>query len=441
MTEKRKTRKPNLRSSIYEGSDGYWHGRVTMGVKDDGSVDRRHVMYRSQKKATDKVRELERKRDAGNLSKTGRPPTVEEWVAEYLDTIASRTLAPRSLDDYRSKARNWIVPCIGKHRLDRLQPEHLDKLYAKMAAEGKASSHQLKVHRIISRALDIAVRRGKIARNVASLVDAPSLTEREIQPLSQSEAQRVLAAASARRNGARWSVGLALGLRQGEALGLRRAYLDLDTGTMRVWWQLQRTTWRHGCSDPHGCGWRKDKKGRTHHKARACPQDCTRHKRACSPPCPKDCTEHASTCPKRKGGGLVFREPKGGRRTVPLPVELVELLRAHLEGQDVERAAARNLWREHDLVFAQPDGAPIDPKVDWQEWKDILAAAGVRDVRLHDGRHTAGTLLIEQGIHARVVMEILGHSDLRLTQRYTHVASALAQDAAKRVGTALWGAK
>jgi site-specific recombinase XerD len=60
-------------------------------------------------------------------------------------------------------------------------------------------------------------------------------------------------------------------------------------------------------------------------------------------------------------------------------------------------------------------------------------------VRVHDGRHTAATILLEQGVDVRVVMEILGHSDLRITQRYTHVASPLAQEAARRMGSALWG--
>jgi integrase len=101
--------------------------------------------------------------------------------------------------------------------------------------------------------------------------------------------------------------------------------------------------------------------------------------------------------------------------------------------------AGGELLARHDLVFAQPNGTPIDSRRDWAEWKALLQTARVRDARVHDGRHTAGTLLIEQGVHARVVMEILGHSDIRLTQRYTHVASPAAADAAARMGRALWG--
>ncbi|MEU4235111.1 site-specific integrase [Nonomuraea sp. NPDC026600] len=438
------SRKPNLRSSIYLGGDGWWHGRVTMGVKDDGSPDRRHRKARTQTEVTRKVRELEQERDSGKTSKPGRKPTVEQWMTTYLNDIAARKLAPTTLESYWSDTRNWIIKHLGKHRLDRLLPEHLDALYSRMLAEGKAESHALKVHRILSRALEVAVRQEKVGRNVAKLVDAPGAGDEEIEPLSQQEARRILAAAEHRRNGVRWSVAVALGLRQGEALGLRWKYVDLDAGSVRVWWQLSRLTWRHGCNDVAKCT-------EARHK-RACPKDCPKAKRpsgrrhACVPTdtkglCAKDCRKHASTCPERTGGGLVFRKPKGkSKRTIPLPPELIPLLRAHRIRQKAERLAAGAAWEDNDVLFAQPNGRLIDPRDDWDDWKDLLQVAEVRDARVHDGRHTAGTLLIEQGVHVRTVQEILGHSDIRLTQRYTHVASPMAEDGMQRMGRALWGA-
>ena len=80
---------------------------------------------------------------------------------------------------------------------------------------------------------------------------------------------------------------------------------------------------------------------------------------------PRSCTAHAAQCPQRFGGGLVFREIKERRRkTIPLPPELAELLREHRQAQDAERELAANEWREHYLVFCQPDGAPIDNRAD-----------------------------------------------------------------------------
>ncbi|GAB2868495.1 hypothetical protein GCM10022221_81780 [Actinocorallia aurea] len=113
------SRTPNGRSSIYfSETDGRWHGWVTMGVKSDGSPDRRHRSGSTEAEVTEKVRKLENDRDAGRTRKAGRTPTLEQWMATYLGTVcevlvSSGKMAPRTLDDYRSKNRLWVVPLLG----------------------------------------------------------------------------------------------------------------------------------------------------------------------------------------------------------------------------------------------------------------------------------------------------------------------------------------
>lgn len=141
---------------------------------------------------------------------------------------------------------------------------------------------------------------------------------------------------------ARWLVGLALGLRQGEALGLWWDDLDLDAGLLRVRRALQR----------------------------------------------------------RRGGGLVFTEPKTQRskRTIPLPAQLVTALRQHQARQGQERIIAGSLWRGNSCVFATPIGTPVDPRNDFREFKKLLTRADLPSVRLHDLRHTAASLLLAQHV-------------------------------------------
>ena len=213
-------RKPNGRSSIYLGADGRWPGRVTMGVKDNGQPDRRHVAAKTEAGVTKKVRQLEQQRGAGAVAAAGRTPSVADWLRHWLDNIASRSLRPRTIEGYRSKIERHVVPGIGNHRLDRLLPEHLEQLYVTLAAKGLAPASVLQVHRIISRSLKIALQRGRLARNVATLVEAPRAQPREIQPLTPHQARTLIDVSAGRGNSARWSVALALGLRQGEALGL-----------------------------------------------------------------------------------------------------------------------------------------------------------------------------------------------------------------------------
>lgn len=238
-------RKPNMESSIYFGADGWWHGRVTMGVKSDGSPDRRHRRARTEAEIKRKVKELERQRDQGRAPAAGRKPTVAAWMETYLTDIASLKLKPRSLDDYWSKTRNDIIPGVGKHRIDKLQPEHLERMYRAMLDAGHAPSHVVKVHRILSRALKIAHRRRIVGENVATLVDPPSIDETEANPFTKEEAKAFLEAASKRPSFMRWIVGVGMGFRQGETLGLRWQYVDLEAELCRPEWQLQRLTRLH----------------------------------------------------------------------------------------------------------------------------------------------------------------------------------------------------
>jgi integrase len=412
-------RKPNRRSSIYLGHDGWWHGWVTIGVKDDGSPDRRHRMGRTEAAVTRKVRELERSRDSGHLANPTTDLTVAQWMEIWLTTIAPRRIRQSTLEStYTPKVRNRIIPGLGKHRLDRLTPEHVERFYTRLEAEGLAPATVLQIHRILSRALKVATQRGYVGRNVATLVDAPSVNQDEIEPLTLDEAQRIMELAAGRRNGTRWSVALALGLRQGEALGLRWRHVDLDAGTFTIRWQLQRLAWQHGCANPHACG--KD-----------------RH----SEDCPPGCTAHGRTCPRRTGGGLRLTELKSdkSRRTIALPAQLGVALRAHRTAQLAERMAAGSAWEDTDLVWCQRNGRPIGNHADWDEWKSLLKGAGIRDARVHDARHTAATLLLAQGVDQRVVMQILGHSQISMTSRYAHVLPQVMTDAADRIGEALWG--
>ena len=156
-------RKPNRRSSIYLGQDGWWHGWVTVGIKDDGSPDRKHRMGKTEAEVTRKVRDLERSRDTGQLVSAAKGLSVEQWMETWLTTIAPRRIRRSTLEStYAPKVRNRIIPGLGKHRLDRLAPEHIERFYTRLEAEGLAPATVLQIHRILSRALKVAMQRGYV---------------------------------------------------------------------------------------------------------------------------------------------------------------------------------------------------------------------------------------------------------------------------------------
>jgi integrase len=177
----------------------------------------------------------------------------------------------------------------------------------------------------------------------------------------------LLAAAADDRLYAVYVLALVLGMRRGEILGLRWSAVDLARATLRVQASLQRV-----------------------------------------------------------GGQLVLTSPKTkrSRRAIPLPQAVVKVLEAHRHAQAVERSGAE-LWADDDLVFTTSIGTAIEPRNLSRHFEALRVRAKVRRVRFHDLRHSCASLLFELGVPLRMVMEILGHSQISTTSDiYTHVMPA-----------------
>lgn len=398
------TRAPNGASSIYFGKDGYWHGRVTVGLKDNGQPDRRHVKRKNEGDVIRAVRGLERERDDGKVRKTGRVWTVAQWLRHWLENVvAPPVITENAFIAYEVAARVHLIPGIGAHKLNKLEPEHLERLYRKMTTAGAKPGRVHQVHRTIRAALNEAMRRRHITENPAILARAPKVDEEEVEPYTVAQIKSLLETAQQRRNRARWAIALALGLRQGEALGLQWSDIDLDDGTLIVRRSRLRPKWEHGCTEP--CG---------HKFGGHCPQRVPLR------------TETAGT------------KSKAGKRGIGLPDELVTLLKQHKTEQERERQTAAQLWQETGYVFTTPTGGPLNPRTDYTEWKRLLERARVPERRLHDARHTAATVLLLLQIPDRTVMAIMGWSNTAMAARYQHIIAAIRRDVATQVGGLLW---
>lgn len=400
--EKKRTRQPNGRSSIYQGKDGKWHGRVTVGIRDDGKPDRRHVERKTRAAVTAAVRELEKQRDSGAVRKAGRAWTVEAWLTHWVETIAPLAVNENTMVGYGVAVRKHLIPALGGHRLDKLGPEHIERFYGRMQTDGRRAGTIHQIHRTFRTALNEAVRRGHLTRNPVLLAKAPRLSEEEIEPYTVDEVKRLLVAADKRRNAARWAVALALGLRQGEALGLKWADVDRERGVLMVRRSRRRPRYAHGCGDP--CG----------RKAGYCPQRTRTN------------PETADT------------KSRAGRRVVGLPAQLADLLTAHQGKQEAERLQAGGKWADEGWLFATPDGRGTSTRTDYDDWKELLAAAGVRDGRLHDARHTAATVLLILGVSERAVMGLMGWSTTAMAARYQHMVDTVRTDVARQVDGLIW---
>lgn len=428
------TRNPNGAGSFYYSeADGRWHARVTVGRLDNGKPDRRHIKRKNEEEAREEYRKLLNERDEGRVRRKGRGWTVEEWLRHWVANIAPLTAKYKTMRGYETAVFRHLIPGIGAHKMTGIDPEHFEKLYVSMLESGLKAGTAHQVHRTARTAFGEAERRGIITRNAAGLAKAPRVEEEEVEPLDAEEIERLLATALMGRNGVRYVVALALGVRQGEALGLKWENLNEKHRTLRIRKALQRQKWQHGCADPHACGAR-------YHRTKKCKQPCKKHTRPCPEPCPPDCKKHAHMCPQRKGGGLVEVDvkSKAGRRTIALPDELFDLLMRHKERQAREREHAGTEWEDGGWIFTQPNGRPLDPRADYEEWKNLLTAADVREARLHDARHTAATVLLLLGVPDRTVMDVMGWSTLSMKARYMHVTEQVKRDVADLLNGYFW---
>jgi integrase len=209
-----------------------------------------------------------------------------------------------------------------------------------------------------------------VHRNVALLVNYPQVAHREMGPWLPEQAKRFLAAAQQDRLGALFMVGLAIGTRKGESLGLKWPDIDFN----RCWLSIQRAMQR-------------------------------------------------IKLPGIKQSRLILREPKrGSRRTIVLPQVLVAALRTHHARQLEERRLAGARWQETGFVFTTESGTPIDPRNVNRAFFRICEKAGLPQIRVHDLRHTCASLLCAQRVSLNEIEVILGHSDIRITANlYAHL--------------------
>lgn len=375
--------------SIYQRRDGRWVGMLS--VTTGGRRRRRAVYGETKREAQTKLKTAQRAVDDG-LTVTNERTTVATFLARWLRESVTPTVRPRTVDSYAQLVRLHLAPEIGQIRLSRLTPADVQALMNRKLAAGLSPRTVQYLHAILRRSLRQALRWGFVTRNVAILVDPPRVRHPEIHPLSPDQARALLVAARGDRLEALYTVAMAVGLRQGEALGLRWQDVDLETGTLNVRVALQR----------RGPGW-----------------------------------------------DLVEPKTARSRRSIALPAVVVAALRAHRIRQLQEVLWAGSRWQgarpgvdlddqKPDLVFTSVIGTPLDGRNVTRRFQALLAAAGLPRQRYHDLRHLCATLLLAQGVHPRVVMETLGHSQIALTMNtYSHVIPALQRDAADQMDALL----
>ena len=370
----------NGEGSVYQRkSDGKW---VTSLTLDDG---RRKVLYsNTQQEAIKKLKKASQQQEQGTLT-IGPQHTVAQYL-DYWLSVYRQKIRPHSHERYEQIIRLHLAPTLGKIKLDKLSPQHVQQLYTKKLEEGLSSNTVLVIHGMLHKALKSAMRWGFLAQNVCDRVDVPREVPYEIHPLTVEQAQRFLGAIHGHPNEALFILAITTGMRRGEIAGLKWHDIDMEHATLHVQRALTRM-------------------------------------------------------PTTMGGGYQEAEPKTekSRRTIALPDFAHDALKKHRERQDEIKRNAGEFWQEHDYVFCTPLGTHIHPGHDiLEEFKKLLQRASLPDIRFHDLRHSAATMLLGMGVHPKIVQERLGHHDIGTTMNiYSHVLPSMQEGAIKQLNSLL----
>lgn len=371
-----KTRRPKGEGGVYQRADGMWCASLEL-PSTDGKRRRKVIARRDKGAVVAELRAAKKELEKhGNIATNSI--TVGKWMDHWLNDIAPQKIRPKTLAGYRTVVDGYIVPLLGKKRLDKLTAEDVRTLHKVMQNTPKdpklrgqknlpegtvmlSSTYTLLAHNALSTALKVAHREGKIPVNVCDLVDRPRARVTRQKALTLEQAVRLLQHLATRADGPLWATYLLTGARRGEILGLEA---ERVTDELDLSWQLQRIT---------------------------------------------DISKAPADWEYRDlGGTLYLTRPKSnaGWRVIPLVEPLKSILKLQMGDQ------------REGLVFTRNE-KPWDPDRATKEWNKLLAEAGLpTDVVLHGARHTFIDLCFDAGVHESITQEIAGHSKVAMTRKY-----------------------
>jgi integrase len=259
----------------------------------------------------------------------------------------------------------------------------VQSLLNRKRASGLSARTVSYIRAILRSALNAAMKQDIIVRNVASFTEAPRGEKREPKPFTLQETRTFFSAVENDRHEVGYVLAGTYGLRRGEVLGLRWSDIDEQAGVFHIRQQVQRVDG-------------KDQ--------------------------------------------ILPLKTKSSRRTLPLTKAVRDALGRRRVHQELDRVIAGERWQETELVLTSGIGTPLNPGNFYNRYREQLEAAGLDGHTFHDLRHTATTLLVRQGIHPRIAMEILGHSQISVTMDvYAHVMGDSVRDAFSSIEDALGG--
>lgn len=359
--------------SVFQRKDGRWVAQVRL---ESGKMKQRYFKPNQEKEARAALRKMLNEKEQGTLP-TGPNQTLKAYLEQWLEQVHKPRVRKSSYQLYQLMLNKHIIPALGHIQLQRLTAQHVQAFYNHELESGLATKTVRGYHALLHLALKNAVKWNLVARNVCDLVSPPIPQRHEMHPLTPEQAQQLIQAAHEQGLRALLTVAIATGMRKGELFGLHWQDVDFGAGCLYVRRSVRRVP------------------------------------------------EY----------GVVESEPKTqrGRRRITLPVFVIDALKQHQEYQRTLHETASQ-WEEKDIVFTNGRGGYLDVSGFHRAFKELLESAELPNIRFHDLRHSAATILLQMGVHPKVVQELLGHSSISVTMdTYSHMLPTMQQEMMNRL--------
>ena len=313
---------------------------------------RRVKTFKKKSDAEDWLSDQKRARQYGeNTYATNPKMTVAEFMSGWVESQYSDDQS-NTQRFYRNSIKNHIIPALGNIKAASLTTKSIESLLRDMAARHLGAGTIRSVKAALSAAYNDAVRLGDLTRNPTKNLKMPDVQAKPTKPLPRSDWEKIyMEAAKDPYMHARIEVAGMLGLRPGEAMGLKWSDLNIEDSTIQIVRQVQRV----------------------------------------------------------KGTGLVIKAVKQKKeRTLPISDVTIQILLTHKRYQALQKAA----WTEDlDLIFPNSLGKLLDEKADRNSFKDLVKSAGTPNYELYQLRKTAFTAMASQ-TDLKTLMEFTGHSQV-----------------------------
>lgn len=225
MSDSKKHRK-NGEGTLFKRKDGRWQASF---VLENGK--RVYFYGKTQKEALEKLRNAQQENQKGILA-TGPKQRLGDYLIQWLETTHKPPMVKHSTyKQYRSAINKHLVPSLGHVFLHKLTVQQVQAFYAQKVQEGLKPSTISAIHGVLHEALENAVKWNLLSRNVSSLATVPRKTRYDVQPLSASDAQKLIQAVRGSKIEALLIIAVTTGMRRGELLALRWDDIDLLTSS------------------------------------------------------------------------------------------------------------------------------------------------------------------------------------------------------------------